>query len=318
VRVARFTGPSGEEIGVVRDDRVVPLAQLGHREQSVPAVLAGGQSVWVELERLAAQEQGHALADVTLLAPVPRPPKFLAVGMNSPDHAAEMQTAPRNEDVLQVLAASEHLRKAFPEPRFPVLFNKQTNCVAGPADDIWIPHDSTKLDYEGEVAVVIGRRLRRAGVEEAEAAIGGYTVTNDVSVRDWQWETSQMWLGKSFDTHGPTGPWVVTADEFDPSECVIRTWVNGDMRQEGRLSEQTLSPAEIVAMISEVCTLEAGDLIATGTPGGIGGLSGRYLVSGDVVRVEAAGIGELVNCVVAEPVLDSSAVASNAMSTRTN
>jgi 2-keto-4-pentenoate hydratase/2-oxohepta-3-ene-1,7-dioic acid hydratase in catechol pathway len=133
-------------------------------------------------------------------------------------------------------------------------------------------------------------------------AIAGWTVTNDVSIRDWQWNTSQTWLGKSFDTHGPIGPWIVTADAFDPQSAVIRTWVNDEQRQEGRLADQILSPAKLVALISQVCTLEPGDLIATGTPGGIGGITGNYLVAGDQVRVEVTGIGQIDNPVTAEPV----------------
>jgi 2-keto-4-pentenoate hydratase/2-oxohepta-3-ene-1,7-dioic acid hydratase in catechol pathway len=302
MRIARFTTGGSTRTGVASDGHIVAVEDLGVDVPADPvAILAAGPEVWNELTAAAGARQGVALEAVRLLAPIERPAKFLGVGMNSDDHVKEALEAPRSPEVVAMLKASEHLKAAFPEPRFPLLFNKQTNSVTGPFDPIWIPRDSHQVDYEGEVAVVIGRRVRRAREEEAVEAIAGFTVTNDVSVRDWQWNTSQTWLGKSFDTHGPTGPWIVTADEFDPAAAVIRTWVNGDQRQEGRLADQILSPAQIVALVSQVCTLEPGDLIATGTPGGIGALTGSYLVAGDRVRIEVTGIGEIDNPVRNEP-----------------
>jgi 2-keto-4-pentenoate hydratase/2-oxohepta-3-ene-1,7-dioic acid hydratase in catechol pathway len=158
-----------------------------------------------------------------------------------------------------------------------------------------------EIERAGASPAMAVLRLRRADSGAAAEAIAGYTVTNDLSVRDWQTNTSQMWLGKSFETHGPIGPWVVTADELDVSAAVIRTWVNGELRQEGALADQHLSPAEIVSQVSQVCTLEPGDLIATGTPGGIGSLQGRFLTAGDRIRVSVDGIGAIENRVVAEP-----------------
>jgi 2-keto-4-pentenoate hydratase/2-oxohepta-3-ene-1,7-dioic acid hydratase in catechol pathway len=302
MRIAHYRAHGESRIGVVSDERIIDLADLDEGlPLDVAAILSAGPAAWSRLCAAASQRSGHPLLNVQLLAPVPRPAKFLAVGMNSHDHVEEARHAPRTPELLAMLKASEHLQLAFPEPRFPLLFNKQTNSITGPYDPIWIPRDSDQVDYEGEVAVVIGKRLRRADETAAARAIAGWTVTNDVSVRDWQWNTSQTWLGKSFDTHGPIGPWIVTADEFEPADAVIRTWVNGEQRQEGRLADQILPPAKIVAMISQVCTLEPGDLIATGTPGGIGGLTGSYLAPGDRVRVEISGIGAIENPVIAEP-----------------
>lgn len=297
MRICRYTSSGREAIGVVIDDRVVQIDGA----TTIVAILKAGPERWRQLQQQAGDRPGTPLADVELLAPIPQPPKFLAVGFNSKDHIDEALNAPATSEMAELRRSYEHLQKAFPAPRFPAVFNKQTNSVAGPHGPIWIPRDSEKVDYEGEAALVIGRRVRRADEGEAAAAIAGWTVTNDVTVRDWQWNTPQTWLGKSFDTHGPTGPWIVTVDDFDVEEAVIRTWVNDELRQDGRLAEQTLSPAQIVAAVSQVCTLEPGDLIATGTPAGIGAPFGRYLVPGDRVRVSVSGIGEIENTVIAEP-----------------
>ncbi|OBI72698.1 fumarylacetoacetate hydrolase family protein [Mycobacterium asiaticum] len=297
MRICRYTSSGREAIGVVIDDRVVHIDGA----TAIVPILEAGPERWRVLQQQYEDREGTPLADVELLAPIPRPPKFLAIGFNSKDHVDEALNAPATPEMMELRCSYEHLQKAFPAPRFPAVFNKQTNSVAGPRGPIWIPRDSEKVDYEGEAALVIGRRIRRADEGEAAAAIAGWTVTNDVTVRDWQWNTPQTWLGKSFDTHGPTGPWIVTVDDFDLEEAVIRTWVNDELRQDGRLAEQTLSPAQIVAAVSQVCTLEPGDLIATGTPAGIGAPFGRYLVPGDRVRVSVSGIGEIENTVIAEP-----------------
>jgi 2-keto-4-pentenoate hydratase/2-oxohepta-3-ene-1,7-dioic acid hydratase in catechol pathway len=157
------------------------------------------------------------------------------------------------------------------------------------------------LDFEGELVAVIGRRVRRADPATALASVAGYTVGNDVSVRDWQQDTPTMWPGKSFDTHGPLGPWIVTADELDPADLTIRTWVDGELRQEGSTKEMVTGIGDMIAALSRVCTLEPGDLVATGTPGGVGLFSGRLLQPGQRVRVEIEGIGAIENPVVAEP-----------------
>jgi 2-keto-4-pentenoate hydratase/2-oxohepta-3-ene-1,7-dioic acid hydratase in catechol pathway len=301
MRLARYIDGGMETTGIVVGSRVVDLNHLDPGlPRDVRAVLEAGPAVWEQLQQAGEAAVGTPLESVRLRAPI-APSKFLAVGMNSDDHAREAETAIRTPEVLEILNAVKHLDVAFPSPRFPLVFNKQTSSIVGPHDAIWVPHDSEQIDYEGEVAVVIGRRVRRASEREAVAAIAGWTVTNDVTVRDWQWNTSQMWLGKSFETHGPIGPWIVTSDEFDVERAVIRTWVDDDLRQEGRLADQILSPAQIVSLVSQVCTLETGDLIATGTPGGVGTITGRYLAAGNRVRVSVSGIGEIVNDVVNEP-----------------
>jgi 2-keto-4-pentenoate hydratase/2-oxohepta-3-ene-1,7-dioic acid hydratase in catechol pathway len=221
---------------------------------------------------------------VRLLAPV-RPRKFLGIGLNYADHIAE---------------------SGMEAPEFPVFFNKQVTCVVGPGDDVHMPRVSKLLDYEGELAIVIGQRCRHVSEERAAEVIAGYTVTNDVSVRDWQLRTPTMTLGKSFDTHGPLGPWVVTADELgDPHALSIKTYVNDELRQDGNTKEMIYDCFEQVAHLSEAFTLEPGDVIATGTPAGIGAVRQPFpeglLKVGDSVRVEIEGIGTLENAVVEEP-----------------
>jgi 2-keto-4-pentenoate hydratase/2-oxohepta-3-ene-1,7-dioic acid hydratase in catechol pathway len=226
----------------------------------------------------------HAIEDVRLLAPV-RPRKYLGIGLNYSDHIAESGTE---------------------APEFPVFFNKQVTCVVGPGDDVHMPRVSNLLDYEGELAIVIGKRCRHVPEDRAAEVIAGYTIANDLSVRDWQLRTPTMTLGKSFDTHGPLGPWVVSADELgDPHSLAIRTYVNDELRQDGNTGEMIYDCHQQVAHLSEAFTLEPGDVIATGTPAGIGAVRQPFpeglLKVGDTVRVEIDGIGTLENTVVEEP-----------------
>lgn len=300
MKLARYEADGEIRTGVILDGEVV--APLPDAPPSLLPLLADATTARRAAEAASGRStELRALDEVRLLAPVPSPPKYLAIGFNSPDHAAEGAKGPMKPRRKARMEANAHIRAAFPNPRFPQLFNKQTSCITGPFGPIWAPADAITLDYEGEVAVVIGRRLRRASEQEARDAIAGYLVANDVSVREWQFETTQIWLGKSFETHGPTGPWISTADEVDEDALHIRTWVNGELRQDGRFADQTLSPAAIVATLSQLCTLEPGDLVATGTPAGVGAATERFLQVGDVVRVEVTGLGHIENRVVPEP-----------------
>ena len=218
----------------------------------------------------------HALEEVRLLAPV-QPRKFLAIGLNYADHIAE---------------------SGMEAPQFPVFFNKQITCVVGPDDDVHMPRVSNLLDYEGELAVVIGTRCRHVPADRAHEVILGYTIANDVSVRDWQLRTPTMTMGKSFDTHGPLGPWIVTQNELgDPHEISIRTYVNDELRQDGNTREMIYDCYEQVAHLSQAFTLEPGDVIATGTPSGVGDSRSpkRYLREGDTVEIYVEGVGTLSN-----------------------
>jgi 2-keto-4-pentenoate hydratase/2-oxohepta-3-ene-1,7-dioic acid hydratase in catechol pathway len=222
------------------------------------------------------------LADVRLEAPIARPPKFLAVGLNYADHVAE---------------------SGMKAPEHPTIFNKQSTCVTGPTDPVEVPRASHVLDYEGELGFVIGRRCRHVSRDDAADVIAGYLVVNDVTVRDWQLRTPTWTMGKSFDTHGPIGPWIVTPDELrDPHQLRLRTWVNGELRQDSNTKELIFDCFALIEHFSTAFTLEPGDIVATGTPAGVGiGMKPpRLLQAGDVVRIEIEGIGAIENPVVAE------------------
>ncbi|MEQ8660263.1 MAG: fumarylacetoacetate hydrolase family protein [Gammaproteobacteria bacterium] len=266
--------------GRVDGDAVVDLATAGLPDE-MSALLTGGADA---LARAAAADgPRHALADITLCAPVLRPPKILAVGLNYRDHIEET---------------------GLDTPKVPMIFNKQSTAANGPYAPIHLPRVSSKLDYEGELGFVIGRRCRHVPRARAHEVIAGYTVCNDVSVRDWQMRSQTFTMGKSFDTHSPFGPSLVTADAIDdPHALNLRTWVNGELRQDSNTCNLVFDCYDLVAHLSTAFTLEVGDLIVTGTPSGVGiGFDPkRFLDVGDRVRIEIAGLGHIENEVVAEP-----------------
>ena len=284
MKLATFTHRGTTRIGVVDGEQVVDLAAAAPELPRVmPEFLAAGADALAAARRAAGARDRLALADVRLEAPVPRPPKFLAIGLNYADHVAE---------------------SGVETPPFPVFFNKQVTCVTGPYDPIDLPRVSPLLDYEGELAVVIGRRCRHVPRERAHEVVAGYTIVDDVSVRDWQLRTPTHTMGKSFDTHGPMGPWLVTPDEVgDPHALELRTWVNGELRQHSNTRHLIFDCFDQIAHLSTAFTLEPGDVITTGTPGGVGGamMPPRFLVAGDVVRVEIERLGRIENTVVEEP-----------------
>ena len=281
MRLCRFAAEDGAALGIVEGDELVDLSAAELPQEPARALDAVGED---GLEGLAADAPRMPLADVRLLAPA-APRKYLAIALNYRDHIAEM---------------------GMEAPEVPVFFNKQVTCVVGPGAEIHMPKVSTFLDYEAELAVVIGRRCRHVPVERAHEVIAGYTCANDVSVRDWQGKAQTMQIGKSFDTHGPLGPWLVTAEELgDPDDLAIRCYVEDELRQDARTSEMVFDCFEQVAHLSEAFTLEPGDTIATGTPAGVGlgrqPVRDNLLHIGETVRVEIEGIGALVNTVVEEP-----------------
>ena len=183
-------------------------------------------------------------------------------------------------------------------------FNKQISCINGPFGDLHFPRISNELDYEGEMAIVIGQRCRHVAKADAYDVIAGYMVCNDVSVRDWQLRSPTATLGKSYDTHGPTGPWITTRDEVpNPHDLALKTWVNGELRMDGRTDDFLHNVDAMIAEISSIFTLEPGDILATGSPAGVGALMNppAFLRSGDVVRVEVEGLGAIENRVIDEP-----------------
>jgi 2-keto-4-pentenoate hydratase/2-oxohepta-3-ene-1,7-dioic acid hydratase in catechol pathway len=216
-------------------------------------------------------------------APVPAPPVILAIGMNYRAHVAEMGREP---------------------PEYQYWFNKQRTSIAGPGDAIVLPTVSSMVDYEGELAMVIGRRCQHIPAARALEVVAGFTVINDVSARDWQWRTPTFTMGKSFDTHAPCGPEIVTTDELgDPGALAIRTWVNEELRQDSTTADLIFNCAEMIEYLTTAFPLEPGTVIATGTPAGVGaGFDPpRFLAAGDEVRIEIEGIGVLSNPVAQAP-----------------
>jgi 2-keto-4-pentenoate hydratase/2-oxohepta-3-ene-1,7-dioic acid hydratase in catechol pathway len=241
------------------------------------ALIAAGSEVLDDIRRRTANAQvRHAIEDVRLHPPI-RPGKYLAIGMNYAKHVAEMGHAER--------------------PKYQYWFNKQTTCVNGPFDPI-DPGVTEMLDYEVELGVVIGRTAKGVNAAHALDHVFGYCVADDVSARDWQRHSPTFTMGKSFDTHGPIGPWIVTADEIpDPQALPLRCLVNGELRQQSNTSDMSFTVAEQIEYLSTAFTLEPGDLLATGTPEGVGaGMKPpRFLQPGDVVRCEIDGIGAIEN-----------------------
>lgn len=288
MKLVTFSCHGRTSIGKIVDNQVVDLPVSDARlPVTMRELLAAGPLAmqWAR-EVDAASAATYPLADVQLHAPVPDPSKFLAIGMNYAKHAEEARRAG-----VQV-------------PDTQVWFNKQVSCVNGPFDPVHMPRVSDKLDYEAELGVVIGRRCRHVDAKDARSVIAGYLVCNDVSVRDWQKRSATMTLGKSFNTTGPIGPWIVTDDEVaDPHTLTLRMLVNGQLRQEVNTAEMVFNIFDQIAYLSTVMTLEPGDVLATGTPSGIGAAMEPpcWLKAGDVMRVEVDGIGFIQNTVIAEP-----------------
>lgn len=283
MKLATFTHDGCRRIGTVLGDEILDLSSAAPDlpKQMVELLAAGPEAL--NAARAAVSGRRYRLDQVRLEAPVPNPQKFLAIGLNYEDHAEEARRA-------GIKVTDEQ-----------VWFSKLNSCIAGPFDPIVMPAVSDKLDYEVELGVIIGRRCRNVDVSQALSMIAGYTVCNDVTVRDWQHRTPQWTLGKSFDTHGPFGPWIVTADRVpDPQNLTLRLLVNGELRQQASTALMIHPVAAQIAHLSQAITLEPGDVIATGTCSGvaIGMHPPRFLRVGDLVRAEIDGIGAIENRVV--------------------
>ena len=285
--LAVFSTGDHMRLGKVFDDHLVDLTVAAPGLPStVKAFLAAGDAALEAFKRVEKGGKGAvALADVRLHAPVPDPEKFLGIGLNYTDHAEE---------------AAEF---GLTVPEYQLWFNKQVSCVAGPYDDVILPKVSGQLDFEAEMAVVIGRACRHVAAEDARSVIGGYMVANDVSVRDWQVRSPTHTLGKSFDTHGPLGPWLTLDHEVDDPEALgIRLYLNGEEMQNGSTSYMINKISDQIAYLSTVMTLKPGDVLLTGTPAGVGAARKPpvWVKAGDVMRVEIDGLGHIENPVVAE------------------
>lgn len=284
MKLVTFTHNNETRVGAVVETKVVD----GKNNTKIPATmlefLSAGDSALDAMQRQIDSGEGRiALDQVKLHAPVPRPGKYLGVALNYADHIEET---------------------GRDKPEYPSFFTKQSTCVIGHGDAIHRPKVSDKLDYEGELAFVIGKRCRHVPVDKAHQVIAGFTIANDVSVRDWQFRSPTFTLGKSFDTHGPLGPWLVTSDEIpDPHNLDLKTWIDDELRQNSNTRNMIFNCYEMIAYLSQAMTLEPGDVIATGTPAGVGvKMKPRgYMLPGQTVRVEIEGIGMLVNLVIEEP-----------------
>ena len=285
MKLLRYMDAGAPRLGLLREDGIIALEPLGAEYPTMQSIAAGGPEALRRIEQFASTAKpALALADAKLLAPIERPGKYLAIGMNYRKHLAEAAAIGQNKPADKQL-----------------WFNKQTTCVCGPYDDI-DPGVTQKLDYEVELGVVIGAPAKYASEADAKNHVFGYFVANDVSARDWQFHTATFTMGKSFDTHGPIGPWIVTADEVpDPHALTLRCLVNGAVRQESDTSQLIHNIWQQIAYLSTAFTLESGDLIATGTPEGVGVAMQPpvFLQPGDVVRCEIDGIGAIQNTVVA-------------------
>ena len=271
MKAVRFVNPDGEtRIGALGDDGTVTDAGAAGPEGFVPTTLA-----WDALQQ--ADGPTHSAGDVRLLHPVV-PRKLIGIGLNYRSHAEESR--------LDI-------------PSVPVIFAKFSSSLVGPGAEIVIPREETRPDYEGELAVVIGRGVYRADPDEARAAVGGIAAINDVSGRRAQLETPlrQFTLGKSFDTFSPLGPCIASAGDVDLADIDLRTTVSGEVMQEANTCDLIFSVVELIEYISAGVTLEPGDVIATGTPSGVGDSRKpkRYLREGDTVEIYVEGVGTLSN-----------------------
>ena len=286
MKLATFVHEGVHRLGAIAGDEVVDLSA---HDRAVPADMGrflalGAAGLDAARRAIAGNAPRHPRDTIVLSAPVPSPAKVFGIGLNYTSFVSELRA----------------LAGAVPPQR--IWFGRQQACIVGPNADVWMPLGSSQLDYEGELAIIIGASCRGVTAGEAHAFIAGYTVCNDLTVRDWA-AVSPL-LGKSFATHAPMGPWLVTADEIDdPQNLTITTSVNGTTRQSASTAEMLSNCYELVAELSAVTTLEPGDVILSGTPGGCGSLHrpAVFLRPGDRVCVSIDGIGEIANRIVSEP-----------------
>ncbi len=283
MKLCTFTHGQRTRIGVVVGELVIDLpAVAGLPEDMIAFLAAGDEAMAAAREAQTHPEVAFPVADVTLQAPVPRPGKILAIGLNYADHVAE---------------------SGGEAPTVQMWFNKQRNAANRPYGRINKPAVSDMLDYEGELAFVVGKRAKHVPAERAHEVIAGYCCGNDVSVRDWQAASRTMQMGKSFDTHAPFGPWIVTADEVgDPHDLGIRTVVNDETRQSSNTSHLIFNCFDQVEHLTKAFTLDPGDVIFTGTSSGVGAAMKppKWLQAGDEVTVEIEKVGYIHHTVADE------------------
>ncbi len=276
------------------DDAILPALSdyWDRRFSTCQSIIEAGSDVWRRLAEFcvaAPPECRVPMRNLRLGAPIPRPHKnIICLGWNYADHAQE---------------SAQATGKKVEVPEHPVIFTKAVTALTGPVDDIEVDSAvTTQLDWEVELGVVIGARIKSVDEQAALDSVFGYTVINDTSARDLQFRHKQFFVGKSLDRASPMGPWIVTADEIgDPQQLELRSWVNETLKQSSSTRHQIFSVAKVISVLSQVMTLEPGDIIATGTPSGVGfaRTPPEFLTPGDVVECEIERIGRLRNRIVA-------------------
>ena len=284
MKLATFTHGRSTRIGVVVGELIIDLSQAAPDlpTNMIDFLAAGDDAMAMAREAQTNADHAIAISDVELEAPVPRPGKILAIGLNYADHIAET---------------------GGKTPKTQMWFNKQHNAVTAPYGEFVKPAVSDLLDYEGELVFVVGKRAKHVPKDRAHEVIAGYCVGNDVSVRDWQRASPTMQIGKSFDTHAPFGPWIVTPDEIgDPHQLGIRTLVNEETRQDSNTEHLIFDCFDQIEHLTQSFTLDPGDVIYTGTSSGVALAMDppAWLKVGDVVRIEIENIGYIENRVVEE------------------
>ena len=285
MKLITFTESDRTRIGMLQDGQIIDLSEVAPAlPKDMLAFLEAGDAGMQEAANHLDATPHFSVDDVVIEAPMKRPPKILAIGLNYRAHAEES-----NMEI----------------PKFPVVFTKQATSANGPYEPIHSPEETNMLDYEGELGIVIGKRCRRVSKADANKVIAGFCILNDVSVREWQFLATppQFTMGKSWDTHSPFGPAIVTPDEVDPHNLMLRTFVNDALRQETNTDDLIFNCYDIIEFLSTAFTLEPGDVIATGTPSGVGAAMQPLgtLQLGDRVKVEIQGLGFIENEVIAEP-----------------
>ena len=291
MKLVTFLHESIQKIGAVVDDQIIDFSTSHLPKSMIEFIELGDDGINQANALIAKNESKISINDVKLMAPIPKPNKILGVGLNYKAHKEEAAKA-----------AADLLGK--PQEKYPTIFNKQNSSVVGPYDDMHKPDASDFFDYEGELGFVIGKQCRHVPYDKASSVIYGYTVVNDATIRDWQMRgpPMTMTMGKSWDTHCPFGPYLVTSDEVgNPHQLKLETHVNGELRQSASTDGLIHDCFTVVEYLSTAFTLEPGDLIATGTPEGVAATSRNWLKVNDVVKVTIEKLGFIENKVIAEP-----------------
>ena len=283
MKLVNFLSKGEKNIGALLDDGVCSFKSISDKySMSMLEFIEQIDELSPEVSKfINSNPEVIPLSEIEFLPIIEQPGKVLAVGLNYKDHAKET---------------------GMDLPKVPMIFTKQSTSVLGHQGEIHKPKVSDAVDYEGEMAFVIGKKCRHVSKEEALDVIAGVTICNDVSVRDWQIASPTFTMGKSFDTHCPIGPYIATMDEIsDIHNLKIKTYVNDELRQDSCTDQLIFDCFDLIEHITKAFTLEPGDIIATGTSSGVGVVLGKYLVPNDVVRIELENVGTLENKVVLEP-----------------